>query len=88
MISTLHTLGYLARDTRDRRYTLAIALLDFSYRFLRREPLAEAAMPRLVGLSDKIASRVAFMLHDGTDIVYVFRVPRSEFHHPTSHSLG
>ena len=85
LTNTLHTLGYLARDTRDRRYTLAIALLDFSYRFLCREPLMEAAMPRLAGLSDQIASRVAFGLHDGTDIVYVFRVPRSEFYHPTSH---
>ena len=85
LTNTLHTLGYLARDTRDRRYALAIALLDFSYRYLCREPLMEAAMPRLVGLSDKIASRVAFGLHGGTDIVYVFRVPRSEFYHPTSH---
>ena len=85
LTNTLHTLGYLARDTRDRRYTLAIALLDFSYRYLCREPLMEAAMPRLVGLSDTIASRVAFGLHDGTDIVFVFRVPRTEFYHPTSH---
>ena len=85
LTNTLHALGYLARDARDRRYELAIALLDFSYRFLCSHPLLESAMPRLVGLSEEIGSRVAFGLHDGTDIVYVFRVPRSLFYHPTSH---
>ena len=85
LTNTLDALGYLKRDSHNRRYKLAISLLDFSHRFLRAEPLMEAAMPRLVGLSDEIESRVAFGLHDGTDIVYVFRVPRSLFYHPTSH---
>lgn len=85
LTNTLHTLGYLVRDPRDRRYRLGIALLDFSYRFLCGEPLLEAAMPRLVGLSEEIGFRVAFGLHDGTDIVYVYRIPRALFYHPTSH---
>ena len=85
LTNTLHALGYLDRDARDRRYRLALSLLDFSYRFLCTEPLMEAAMPRLVGLSDEIGSRTAFGLRDGTEIVYVFRVPRSLFYHPTAH---
>ena len=85
LTNTLHHLDYLARDPHDRRYKLAIALLNFSYRYLCNEPLLEVAMPRLVGLSDEIGLRVAFGLHDGTEIVYVYRIPRSEFYHPASH---
>ena len=85
LTNTLHTLGYLDRNKGDRRYRLAISLLDFSFRYLCAEPLLEVAMPRMLGLSDQIGARTAFGLHDDTDIVFVFRVPRTLFYHPTAH---
>ena len=85
LTNTLHSLGYLDRNSSDRRYKLSISLLDFSFRFLCAEPMLEVAMPRLLGLSDETGARSSIGLHDDKDIVFVFRVPRTLFYHPTSH---
>ena len=83
--NTLHTLGYLTRDGCDRRYDLAITLLDFSYRFLCREPLLNVAVPQLVALSEETESRVAWCVLDGTDMIFLYRVPRKFRCQPPAH---
>lgn len=85
LTNTLHSLGYLGRNEKTHAYRLGIALLGFSFEFLRANPFLEIAMPCLVCLSEEIKTRVTFGLRDGPDVVYVYRVPRTTFYHSSSH---
>src|SRR5262245_2729419 len=52
-VHTWQALGYLRKDPRSRRYTLAPKLLDFSFMYQRASGLAEIAMPHLIILGDE-----------------------------------
>lgn len=77
-VHTLHRLGYLRKDERTRRYRLAVKLLDLSFLYQRSNALTEIAMHDLARLVDGARESVHMVERDGTEIVYLVRLPRRE----------
>lgn len=75
LINTLHKIGYLNRDPETRRYTLSLKCLELAYAYLLLDPLVQSAMPKLIELGHRLGERVNAARLDGTDIVYVIRIP-------------
>lgn len=75
LINTLHKIGYLKRDPETRRYSPSLKCLELANAYLVLDPLAQSAMPKLVELGHKLGERVNAARLDGTDIVYVIRIP-------------
>jgi len=74
MTHTLLQLGYLKKCPDTRRYALDMALLDFSYQFVRSHPLVEVATPHLIELRRSCEERVDMSLFDGHTLVYAVRL--------------
>ncbi|MFV0320114.1 MAG: IclR family transcriptional regulator C-terminal domain-containing protein [Microbacterium sp.] len=72
-LRTLVTLGYVSGDGRLFRLTPRVLELGFSY--LSALTLPEVVQPHLEALSHEVGESVSAAVLDGTDIVYVARVP-------------
>jgi IclR family pca regulon transcriptional regulator len=72
-LHTLVALGYVSGDGRLFRLTPRILELGFSY--LSALSLPEVVQPHLESLSREVGESVSAAVLDGTDIVYVARVP-------------
>lgn len=73
MLHTLETLGYVRRE--GSAFLLTPRVLDLAYVYLSASPLwniAEPVMEKLVGI---VHESCALSILDGTDIVYVAKVP-------------
>jgi len=70
---TLESLGYVASDARAFRLTPRVLELGFSY--LSSLSLPEIVQPHLEALSRDVDESVSAAVLDGTDIVYIARVP-------------
>lgn len=70
---TLETLGYVRSDQREFALTPRVLELGFSY--LSALSLTEIVQPHLEVLSREVGESVSAAVLDGTDIVYVARVP-------------
>lgn len=70
---TLETLGYVRSDARVFALTPRVLELGFSY--LSAMSLPEIAQPHLEALSREVNESVSAAVLDGSDIVYVARVP-------------
>jgi IclR family pca regulon transcriptional regulator len=70
---TLESLGYVASDARVFRLTPRVLELGFSY--LSSLSLPEIVQPHLEALSREVGESVSAAVLDGTDIVYIARVP-------------
>ncbi|XKF89806.1 helix-turn-helix domain-containing protein [Microbacterium lacus] len=70
---TLESLGYVASDARAFRLTPRVLELGFSY--LSSLSLPEIVQPHLEILSREVDESVSAAVLDGTDIVYIARVP-------------
>lgn len=75
LINTLHKIGYLNRNPNTRRYRLSLKCLELANAYLVLDPLVHSAMPKLVELGHNLGERVNAARLDGTDIVYVIRIP-------------
>jgi IclR family pca regulon transcriptional regulator len=73
-IHTWWKLGYLQKMP-GRRLALTHKLLERSYDFLLANPLIARVTPHLVDARDRCRQNVNFSILDGTDIVYLVRVP-------------
>ncbi|MCL7466764.1 IclR family transcriptional regulator [Phaeovulum sp. NW3] len=74
---TLHALGYLDRDDKNRRYRPGLRMLDLAYAYLIHDRLLERALPRLIELSRQLRSTVNLGVLDGHQLVYKARIPHS-----------
>lgn len=74
MTHTLEELGYLRKCVDTRRYSLGRQLLDFSFQYIRTEPLVELATPHLIELRRTCEERVDLSLFDENTLVYVVRL--------------
>lgn len=74
MTHTLEELGYLVKCADTRRFSLGRPLLDFSFQYIRTEPLVELATPHLIELRRACEERVDLSLFDGETLVYVVRL--------------
>lgn len=72
-LHTLDALGYVTGDGRLFRLTPRVLELGFSY--LSALSLPEVVQPHLEALSREVGESVSAAVLDGTDIVYVARVP-------------
>jgi IclR family pca regulon transcriptional regulator len=72
-LHTLVAIGYAGTDNREFWLTPRVLELGFSY--LSSQPLTSLAQPRLEELSRTINESSSLSVLDGTDIVYVTRVP-------------
>lgn len=72
---TLEELGYLRKDPVTRRYSLTVATLSLGYRYLLVNRHVERGYAFLVDLNRQCKETVNMSEPDGTDMVYVGRVP-------------
>ncbi|HST86652.1 MAG TPA: IclR family transcriptional regulator C-terminal domain-containing protein [Kineosporiaceae bacterium] len=72
-LHTLVTLGYT--DTDGREFWLRPKVLELGYAYLSSLSLPDVAAPHLKSLADQVNESASVSVLDGTDIVYVARVP-------------
>ncbi len=72
-LRTLQTLGYVRND--GRSFALTPRVLELGYSYLSALSLPEVAQPHLEDLSRAVGESASAAVLDGTDIVYVARVP-------------
>jgi DNA-binding IclR family transcriptional regulator len=72
---TLVALGYLEKDPQSRQYELSPRLLDFTFHYLTSNELVSRATPYLQQLGAETEEATNLTVLDGTDIVFVFRIP-------------
>lgn len=70
---TLETLGYVRSD--GRTFALTPRVLELGFSYLSALSLPEIAQPHLERLSREVDESVSAGVLDGTDIVYIARVP-------------
>ncbi|WP_424987186.1 IclR family transcriptional regulator [Microbulbifer sp. S227A] len=75
---TLERLGYLERADAGNRYVPGRSCLGPVYGFLRNNKLLETATPYLIDLAERVATRTHLSVLDGTEIVYLSRIPSQE----------
>ena len=73
LLLTLGALGYAS--TNGRRFSLTPRVLDIGYAYLSSLNVQQIAQPYLEALSERVHESVSITVLDGTDIVYVARVP-------------
>ena len=76
-LRTLETLGYVrgSGDGTSRTYALTPRVLELGFSYLSALSLPEIVQPHLERLSRDVDESVSAAVLDGTDIVYVARVP-------------
>lgn len=72
--STLVRLGLLSKD--ERRYRLTPKVLDLAYFYQRADGLADQATAYLVALGEETQENVNLTVLEGTDVIYIARMPR------------
>jgi DNA-binding IclR family transcriptional regulator len=72
---TLEALGYVERQQDEAGYTPGISCLRPAYGYLRSSRLLEAATPFVIDLSDRFETRADLAVLDGTEMIYLARVP-------------
>lgn len=73
VLLTLTELGYV--DQRGRSFTLTPRVLDLGYSFLSSFHVVEVAQPSMERLVDEVHESSSMSVLDGSEIVYVARVP-------------
>jgi IclR family pca regulon transcriptional regulator len=83
ILLTLQTLGYVESD--GRLFSLTPRILDLGFAYLSSMPIWNLAEPVMEGLAAQVRESCSAAVLEGTDIVYVLRVPT---HKIMSISLG
>jgi len=73
ILLTLQTLGYVESD--GRRFALTPRILDLGFAYLSSMPIWNLAEPVMEALVEQVKESCSAAALDGTDIVYVLRVP-------------
>src|SRR6478752_6151600 len=83
ILLTLETLGYVSSD--GKLFSLTPRILDLGFAYLSSMPIWNLAEPVMEALVGEVKESCSAAVLDGTDIVYVLRVPT---HKIMSISLG
>ncbi len=75
VLHTLEQLGYVRCD--DRYFELTPRVLDLGYAYVSSFRLPDLAQPAMEQLSAQVHESVSMSVLDGSDVVYVARVPAS-----------
>ncbi|MDD0839706.1 IclR family transcriptional regulator [Curvibacter sp. HBC61] len=73
ILLTLQTLGYVETD--GRQFRLSPRILDLGFAYLSSMPIWNLAEPVMEGLVDRVKESCSAAVLEGSDIVYVLRVP-------------
>jgi IclR family pca regulon transcriptional regulator len=73
ILLTLQSLGYVRTD--GKHYALTPRILDLGFAYLSSMPIWNLAEPVMQRLVDEVKESCSAAVLDGTDIVYVLRVP-------------
>lgn len=73
ILLTLQALGYVLSD--GKRFTLTARILDLGFAYLSSMPIWNLAEPSMEALVETVRESCSAAVLDGTDIVYVLRVP-------------
>lgn len=73
ILLTLQTLGYVESD--GRLFSLTPRILDLGFAYLSSMPIWNLAEPEMQALVDQVKESCSAAALEGTDIVYVLRVP-------------
>jgi IclR family pca regulon transcriptional regulator len=73
ILLTLQTLGYVESD--GRLFRLTARILDLGFAYLSSMPIWNLAEPVMEALVEEVKESCSAAVLDGTDIVYVLRVP-------------
>jgi IclR family pca regulon transcriptional regulator len=73
ILLTLQTLGYVESD--GKLFTLTPRILDLGFAYLSSMPIWNLAEPVMEALVEQVKESCSAAALDGTDIVYVLRVP-------------
>lgn len=73
ILLTLQTLGYVEND--GRLFALTPRILDLGFAYLSSMPIWSLAEPELEALARQVQESCSIAVLDGTDVVYVMRVP-------------
>ncbi|MES2511968.1 MAG: IclR family transcriptional regulator C-terminal domain-containing protein [Pseudomonadota bacterium] len=83
ILLTLQSLGYVSTD--GKLFSLTPRILDLGFAYLSSMPMWDLAEPVMEALVAKVKESCSIAVLDGTDIVYVMRIPT---HKIMSISLG
>lgn len=73
LLLTLESLGYVSSN--GRHFSLTPRVLDIGYAYLSSLNIQQIAQPFLEALSEQVNESVSVTVLDGSDIIYVARVP-------------
>ena len=73
ILLTLEALGYVSND--GKRFALTARILDLGFAYLSSMPIWDLAEPCMETLVETLKESCSAAVLDGTDIVYVMRVP-------------
>jgi IclR family pca regulon transcriptional regulator len=71
--------GCLVQDDETRRYRLGVRVLDLGFAYLAGIDLRERALPYMQELAREFGGSVSLAQLDGADIVYLERIPASQW---------
>ncbi len=71
--------GYFVQDHETRRYRLGVRVLDLGFAYLAGIDLRERALPYMQHLANEFGGSVSLAQLDGADIVYLERIPASQW---------
>ena len=70
---SLHTLGYLSKQTQTKRYCLAPKSTNICYNYITSNPLIDILTPRLVDLRNTFDVTLNVSILDGSDVVFILQ---------------
>ena len=73
--NTLHRVGYLEKDPESRRFRPSLKFIELAAAYLWSDPFVQLAMPKLIELSRDLGERVNAARPEGSDVIYVIRIP-------------
>lgn len=74
-VYTLHQMGYLLHDDARKTYALGPAIMRLGYGYLATRELVELALPELERLRDETDWSTHLGVRDGTQVLYMLRIP-------------
>lgn len=75
VLYTLRALRYLSHSETTRQYSLSARAMDIGNAYLRSNPIVEATFPYLLEANKRSQETVNLTELDGSDIVFISRVP-------------
>jgi PcaR/PcaU/PobR family beta-ketoadipate pathway transcriptional regulator len=75
LVYTLEDMGFLLRDKGNKTYRLGTRILGLGFAYLASQELIELARPHLEALRDRTNCSAHLGVVEGTELIYVVRVP-------------